>query len=342
MKFKDFLNSKNNLKIGFFGGSITDGFGASERSRCYRELVFGEIKKNINRGAIQIAAAIGGTGSNLGLFRLERDLLRHMPDLVFVEFAVNDSKLENTDFYVENIVRNILRSNSDTKIVFLYTATADYMTEFYAKGLLPPAVAKQEKIAEYYGIPSINAGKALYEKIKEEGSSCEKYLCDGCHPNDEGYRAYADEILRRMDKIDFNIDFCSKPINKEVINARMEFPKSGNGWRKSCNKMYNTDIDYVYSNIPGTAYEHEFSGSIIGLYFTMEKDSGILKYRIDGGEEQECSTWDKYCVEFNRDCYKILNDALTDGKHTLEFSISGKSNEKSEGTYIRLGAFLVG
>ena len=341
MKFRDFLSSKKDIKIGFFGGSITDGFGASEKSRCYRELVFSEIKK-INQTAVQTAAAIGGTGSDLGLFRLERDLLMHNPDLVFVEFAVNDSKLNNTDFYVENIVRNILRKNKNTKIVFLYTATADYMTGFYAKGLLPPAVEKQEKIAEYYNIPSINIGKALFEKTEEEGSSSEKYLCDGCHPNDAGYRAYADEIVKRMDKIDFNIDFSKNPINKEIIDARMEFPNTEEGWSRSFNKMYNTDIGYIYSNVPGTVYKYEFSGSIIGLYFTMEKDSGILKFRIDGGEEGECSTWDKYCVEFNRDCYEILNDGLACGRHTLEFSISEETKDKSEGTYIRLGAFLVG
>lgn len=36
-------------------------------------------------------AAIGGTGSMLGVYRLEHELLdKSDPDLVFVEFAVND------------------------------------------------------------------------------------------------------------------------------------------------------------------------------------------------------------------------------------------------------------
>ncbi len=35
-------------------------------------------------------AAIGGTGSQLGVFRLDRDVLAHNPDLVFVDFTAND------------------------------------------------------------------------------------------------------------------------------------------------------------------------------------------------------------------------------------------------------------
>lgn len=35
-------------------------------------------------------AAIGGTGSQLGAFRLKRDVSRFHPDLVFLDFTVND------------------------------------------------------------------------------------------------------------------------------------------------------------------------------------------------------------------------------------------------------------
>ena len=41
-------------------------------------------------------AAIGGTGSQLGLFRLERDVLRRRPDLVFLDFSANDD-IKRTD-----------------------------------------------------------------------------------------------------------------------------------------------------------------------------------------------------------------------------------------------------
>lgn len=42
-----------------------------------------------------INSGIGGTGSDLGVFRTERDVLQYHPDLVFVEFAVNDAKTDS-------------------------------------------------------------------------------------------------------------------------------------------------------------------------------------------------------------------------------------------------------
>ena len=38
----------------------------------------------------EVHAAIGGTGSSLGVFRFNHDALQYKPDLLFVEFATND------------------------------------------------------------------------------------------------------------------------------------------------------------------------------------------------------------------------------------------------------------
>ena len=57
-------------------------------------------------------AAIGGTGSKLGLFRLERDVLSHQPDLVFLDFTANDG-LDTADpaslATYERILRELVR-----------------------------------------------------------------------------------------------------------------------------------------------------------------------------------------------------------------------------------------
>jgi hypothetical protein len=45
----------------------------------------------------QVNAAIGETGSNLGVFRMERDIFMHKPDLLFVEFA-------GIDWYPANVM----------------------------------------------------------------------------------------------------------------------------------------------------------------------------------------------------------------------------------------------
>ena len=79
------------LTVAYFGGSITAGAGASNESKCYRALTTAWLKEKYPDAQItEINAAIGGTGTSLGMFRCDRDVLQHKPDLIFMEFAIND------------------------------------------------------------------------------------------------------------------------------------------------------------------------------------------------------------------------------------------------------------
>lgn len=73
------------VRIAYFGGSITAQKGWRIASRLWLQ------QQYPTAGISEINAALGGTGSDLGAFRLYRDVLRHTPDLVFVEFAVSRS-----------------------------------------------------------------------------------------------------------------------------------------------------------------------------------------------------------------------------------------------------------
>jgi hypothetical protein len=65
-------------------------------------------------------AAIGGTGSYFWAYRLKNHLLNYEPDLVFVEFAVNDHSKTSQQVKesVEGIVRQIWKANRKTDICF--------------------------------------------------------------------------------------------------------------------------------------------------------------------------------------------------------------------------------
>jgi lysophospholipase L1-like esterase len=78
------LQAGKPVKIAYLGGSITAAAGWRVQTRQWFSDEFPEAQVE------EIHAAIGGTGSDLGVFRLQWDALRHRPDLLFVEFAVND------------------------------------------------------------------------------------------------------------------------------------------------------------------------------------------------------------------------------------------------------------
>src|ERR1700753_1944032 len=72
------------IKIAYFGGSITAQNGWRPKTLAYFQKTYPAAKFS------EINAAIGGTGSDLGVFRIKQDVLDKKPDLMFVEFATND------------------------------------------------------------------------------------------------------------------------------------------------------------------------------------------------------------------------------------------------------------
>ena len=68
------------------------GANASDPQRTsYRGLMMDYLRQRYPKAPFTFHdAAIGGTGSQLGLFRLDRDVLAYRPDLVFYDFTAND------------------------------------------------------------------------------------------------------------------------------------------------------------------------------------------------------------------------------------------------------------
>src|SRR6266436_5194617 len=86
------------LNVVFFGASLTWGANASDPLlTSYRAQIAQRMEARYPEAHFKFwDAAIGGTGSQLGVFRVERDVLRRKPDLVFLDFSAND------DIYSDN------------------------------------------------------------------------------------------------------------------------------------------------------------------------------------------------------------------------------------------------
>ena len=183
------LRQGGSLTIGYLGGSITAGSGASKPEQTsYRALTTRWFRGQFPRAQIaEVNAAIGGTGSDLGAFRCGRDLLSRNPDLVFVEFAVNDGGMKEARVLrsMEGIVRQVRRANPAAEMVFLYTIQKTSMAEVYDKGELPHTVRWHERVAEAYRIPSLNLGQIIWQTVKDGKATWADLLPDNVHPSDE-------------------------------------------------------------------------------------------------------------------------------------------------------------
>ena len=123
------LKGDGAANIAYFGGSITAQAGWRVKTLEWFRDTWPAAK------VTEINAAIGGTGSDLGVFRCGQDVLAHKPDFVFVEFAVNDGGAAPDSIYrtMEGIVRQIWRANPETDICFVYTIHKAFIPD-YEKG----------------------------------------------------------------------------------------------------------------------------------------------------------------------------------------------------------------
>jgi len=196
------------VRVAYLGGSITAAPG-------WRVFSLDRLKKDFPTATFsEINAAIGGTGSDLGAFRVGHDVIAHKPDLVFVEFAVNDGGAapEQILATMEGIVRQILRANAATDICFVYTLSEPMLPDL-AKGVFPRAASTMEAVADHYAIPSVHFGVEVNRRIADgtlvfKGEKPEKldpaatpllFSTDGVHPHVQtGHRLYADVLARAL------------------------------------------------------------------------------------------------------------------------------------------------
>ena len=109
------IQNGDSIRVGYLGGSITAQPGWRVYSLEWMKDRFPQAE------FIEINAAIGGTGSDFGVFRLHDHVLKFKPDLVFIEFAVNDGGAASEKIIrsMEGIVRQIWKNNPFISI-FIY------------------------------------------------------------------------------------------------------------------------------------------------------------------------------------------------------------------------------
>ncbi len=346
------------LTVGFFGGSITEGAGASCSANCWRGSIMTWLRETYPDCAFtEIQAAIGGTGSSLGIFRCQRDLLDKKPDLVFMEYSVNDGGGGNYDEITvnsETILRKIWTADPTTEVIYVHTTTKS-IADRIAAGLEYVSRAAHSRVMHYYGVQQIDVGEILRSRVLCEGTDggeadWKKYTTDTVHPNDSGYAIYTEAIRKLLEA-----ELAGEP--SALIPTAMPSPlvcesrqtarlddcteKAYEGWECVEKSLCGRYPRYIEATVPGTELTYTFEGRCVGVYAMLAKDSGDFIWSVDGGEEKTHRTWDSYCPRFNRAGGMILAAGLEAGTHTLKIRVAESKAEESEGTAIRIGAFMV-
>lgn len=181
------------LTIGFFGGSITQGSLATKPENCYAYRVFSWWAKKFPKAEFHyVNAGIGGTNSHFGAARLIMDLLMYRPDVVIVDFSVNDMANAFCQETYEGIIRKILAWDSKPAVILLNNV-------FYDTG--ENAQEHHNSVGDWYQIPHVSMKDTLYKKMKAGIYTREELTPDGLHPNDKGHELVAFEMITFLEQV---------------------------------------------------------------------------------------------------------------------------------------------
>lgn len=183
------------LNVAFFGASLTWGANASDPQKTsYRADVARRFEAAYPNAHFRfIDGAIGGTGSQLGVFRLERDALRTHPDLVFLDFSANDDIYTATPESLasyESLVRRIITQAKAPVVQVIFP---------FQWNARPGEMAKMKRrdahlaISRAYHTAVGDAIELATQRIAAGETTTEKiWPIDGVHPGDVGYALFAD------------------------------------------------------------------------------------------------------------------------------------------------------
>ncbi len=193
MKVFEKAEAGESLVIGYIGGSITQGSGASTYAKCYVSRVNRWWLDTFPNATFEfVNAGVGGTDSVYGCERLDEDLLSKKPDFVITEFAVNDGNdLKHQNSYQE-LCERILASEREPAIVCLCNV-------IYDNGIC--AQDKHLLVAYKLGLPLLSMKKSLYQDMLDGIYRETQLTSDGIHPNDHGYELIAGCITYYLEKV---------------------------------------------------------------------------------------------------------------------------------------------
>lgn len=335
------------LRIGFLGGSITE---TRVPHNWTEPFIHSLTKQYKNLTVISENAAIGATGSDLGLIRVNRDIISKNCDLVFLEYSVNDywtNSRERKDA-LEGIIRRLLRYGS-CDIVLVHT----YCQEMYARmmeGEIPDSIADFEELARYYQLNTAWVGRYALDYVQDGQMRFEEWLPDGLHPQYRGSAVYAqcvyELILNGMECSLKRPDSMKEPLSPtnwenatllpvQDLEAKHPF------YIKRCSTQ--SFVDYVlYTSAVNAVLSFSFVGRGCIVVFDFGTHSAEFTYQVDGGSI-ETSNRDRpqWCGVNGWLRPFVIGGDLCNEKHEITIKVIHGGTQEHRGTNFELAYILV-
>ncbi|MGQ9730340.1 MAG: right-handed parallel beta-helix repeat-containing protein [Candidatus Zipacnadales bacterium] len=298
----------------------------------------------------------GARGSRFSVFRFKHEVLRHNPDLIFIDFASDDAETsqENAWSAIEGVVRQAWQTDPRIDFAFVYAFRLGYETA-YAAGVCPSAVSAHEQIAAHYGIPSINLGyrvaamakngelslKATREAAADLGQPV--FSCDGVYTSPDGNQLYAEIVINNLrqlaeqdtsDPLRERMAALAQPFSPGHLERATQIeiqPQMLEGqWESQPPGAWAPHFPQIwYTHTPGAKLTFRFQGTEASLLCLIGPDTGRMRITIDGKGWGEKQLVDRWCY-YQRIAALPLGTGLEDTKHTVTVELLPDPPDRSE------------
>ena len=191
--------SGEEITVAVIGGSITEGAGAGNYQECWASRFWNRFKAEYGaEGTSNVSlvnAGVSGTPSTFGYMRYGRDVLARvpekdadgLPDLVIVEFAVNDW-MEPTGYRCyESMVKDILDAPNGAAVILLFTVSRQgYGSQDDLR-----------KIGDRYDLMMVSVKDGIFSHLGKE-LAAEDFFFDDYHPSSLGHRIMMDFLMQAI------------------------------------------------------------------------------------------------------------------------------------------------
>lgn len=189
------------INVVFHGHSVPSGYFQSpvvNTLAAYPQLFLKFLKGKYLSAVINcITTSIGGEQSEQGALRFKDEVLTMRPDLLFIDYALNDRKIgpERAEVAWRSMISEALEAG--VKLVLL-TPTPDLNEDILDENApLTGYVSMIIKLGNEYHIPVVDV-YSRFKSLKKSGTDISTYMSQRNHPNELGHQLVLETIVNEL------------------------------------------------------------------------------------------------------------------------------------------------
>ena len=318
--------------VAAIGGSITaGGLQTKDPKNRYIARVADWFTQTFPKAKVRfVNAGIGGTNSLFGAMRVQLDVLGKKPDLVIVEYAVNDNHPVPMFWgSYEGVLRQILREPQQPALVQL----------FFMQRKGENAQETQHMLGRHYDLPMVSFRDAWWPEICSGRTQWEVMYADVVHPNDTGHILASELLIALLNDVNTRpessatasrADLPAPMITDLFANCRYA---QGTDLKPTQNSGWTRTPDGTKWESPAStdgSIEFGFAGKLLFVGYDIDKDSEpYASFSIDGGKEQPLK---------NSPNRLPLAEDLPPGQHRVRIGFAGGKVPAGSAAKVRIWA----